>query len=122
MLVNEGSLLCVEHFPLSFQLIKALVVLFLAGLLEQLLGSFRDLGLFGDILFVIVEFGPCASWWSFLLWSDGLLRPFVFMLLMSLLGFLLNLLLVLRLLGQWLGWIDQSLLNIFLGHVLRHYI
>ena len=122
MLVKEGSLFSVEHFPLSFQFIKSLVILFLCGLLEQFLGGFWDLGLFGDIFFVVVEFGPCVSWWSFLLGPDWLRRPFIFMFLLPILGFLLNLLLVLRLLGEWLGWIDQSLLNIFLGYVFRHYI
>lgn len=122
MLVKEGPLFSVEHFPLNFQFIKSLVILFLGGLLEQFLGGFWDLGLFGDIFFVVVEFGPCVSWWSFLLGPDWLRRPFIFMFLLPILGFLLNLLLVLRLLGEWLGWIDQSLLNIFLGYVLRHYI
>lgn len=98
------------------------MVLFLAGFFEQFLGGFGDLGLFGDIFFVIVEFRPCVSGGTFLLGSDGLRRSLVLMLLLPLLGLLLNLLLVLGLLSEWLGRVDQSLLNIFLGHVLWHYL
>lgn len=122
LLVEEGSLLSIQHFPLGFEFIEALVVLFLAGLFEQFLGGFGDLGLFGDFFFVIVEFRPCVSGGTLLLGSDGLRWSFVLVLLLPLLGLLLNLLLVLGLLSEWLGRIDQSLLNILLEHVFRHYL
>jgi hypothetical protein len=35
---------------------------------------------------------------------------------------LLQLRLILRLFSQWLGWVNQTLLNILLWHVLKHYI
>lgn len=122
LLVEEGSLLGVEHLSFCLEFVEALVVLLLGGLFEQLLGRFGDLGLLGDVFLVIVEFGPLVSGRAFLLGPDGLRRTLVLVFLLLLLGLLLKLLLVLLLLSERLGRVDQPLLNILLGHVLRHYI
>lgn len=116
LLTNQLLLLVDQCFPLSLQLVQTIIKGLPAGFLEQLLWLLRSHCFESDIVLVPVEgrariagriLFAWPSWWLFLI----LLRTF-----------LLQLGQVLRLLSKWLSWVNQTLLNILLWHVLRHYI
>ena len=116
LFANQLSPLVGQCFSLCLEFVECIIESIFAWLFKQFLWLLRWHCLKGHIILVPVKgrawvagrvFLPRTSRWLFLILFGALL---------------LQLGLILGLLSQWLGWVNQTLLNILLWHVLKHYI
>jgi hypothetical protein len=109
-----------QRVALGLQLLQSFLESLLVRFLQQFLGGFGQGSVFGDFIFVPVELGSGIAGRAFFFGSVVSGWAFVFMELLLFLGFLLDLLPVLRLFFERFAGINESFIDVLLCYVFLH--